>query len=134
MLKMFPTMFPTVYPFSLSLLKLIFPLKMATITIVLRTDRINKKGEAPINFFVVKHRKLTKVATGLMIDPKFWDDKNKRVKGTHKNSGRMNSFLASKLADLNDNVLEQEHFQGALPRSRSRKNFMVKLQQTFLNL
>lgn len=52
---------------------------MATVSIVLRNDVINKKGEAPINFFVIKDRKLTKVSTGILIDPKYWDDKNKRV-------------------------------------------------------
>jgi integrase len=94
---------------------------MATITVVLRTDRINKKGEAPINFFVVKHRKLTKVATGLMINPKQWDEKNKRVKGTHKNSGRMNSFLASKMAELNDSVLESETFSKSITTKQIKK-------------
>lgn len=104
---------------------------MATITTVLRTDRVNKKGEAPINFFVVKHRKLTKVATGLMIDPKFWDDKNKRVKGTHKNSGRMNSFLASKLAELNDNVLEQETFSRSLTTKQIKKKLYGEAPTNF---
>ncbi|MBK6523984.1 MAG: hypothetical protein IPG08_17695 [Sphingobacteriaceae bacterium] len=98
---------------------------MATITVVLRTDRINKKGEAPINFFVVKHRKLTKVATGLMINPKLWDEKNKRVKGTHKNSGRMNSFLASKIAELNDSVLESETFSKSITTKQIKRSFTV---------
>ncbi len=69
---------------------------MATISIVFRNDRINKKGEAPINFFIVKGRKLTKVSTGIMISEKHWDEKNKRVKGTHKNSVHLNKFISPK--------------------------------------
>jgi integrase/recombinase XerD len=87
---------------------------MATVSIVLRTDRINKKGEAPINFFVLKHRKLSKIATGILINPKFWDEKNKRVKGTHKSSGRLNAFLSNKFAELNDSVLENETISKSL--------------------
>lgn len=81
---------------------------MATVSTVLRKDRINKIGEAPINFFVIKDRKLTKVSTGIMVDPKFWDEKNHRIKSSHKNSERLNSFLSNKFTELQDKVFEHE--------------------------
>lgn len=87
---------------------------MATISIVFRNDRINKKGEAPINFFIVKGRKLTKVSTGIMISEKHWDEKNKRVKGTHKNSVHLNKFISHKHTELQDQVLEKETFSKSL--------------------
>ena len=53
---------------------------MSTVSIVLRKDAINKNGEAPINFFVIKNRKLAKIATGIKVDPKFWDEKKNKIK------------------------------------------------------
>lgn len=81
---------------------------MATVSTVLRRDAINKNGEAPINFFVIKDRKLTKVSTGIMIDPKHWDEKKSRIKPSLKNSARLNSFLTNKFTELQDKVFEHE--------------------------
>lgn len=81
---------------------------MATVSTVLRTDRINKDGEAPINFFVIKDRKLTKIATGMKINPAFWNAAKSKVKPGANNSTRLNAFLQKKLTDLQDQILEQE--------------------------
>ena len=66
---------------------------MPSVSTVLRTDKINKKGKAPIAFFIINNRKLTKVATGIMIDPKFWDEGKSKIKKEEKNSAHYNVYL-----------------------------------------
>ncbi len=104
---------------------------MATVSIILRNDVINKKGEAPINFFVIKDRKLTKVSTGILIDPKHWDDKNKRIKAGQKNSARLNSFLTNKFAELQDKVYEHETISKSLTTRQLKEKIYGKTPADF---
>lgn len=104
---------------------------MPTVSIVLRTDRINKKGEAPINFFIIKNRKLTKVSTGIMVNPKFWDANKCRVKRGEKNSGRVNSHLSHKFTELQDHVLEYETSSKSLTSSQLKEKIYGKKPSDF---
>jgi len=81
---------------------------MASVQTVFRKDKINTKGEAPIHFSIIKNRKVTYVTSGIMMPETQWDfDKNK-VKTTHSNSARFNSFISTKFAELQNQVLEFE--------------------------
>lgn len=81
---------------------------MATIAIVFRKDKMNKKGLSPIHFRITKNRKPVYISTGIMVPKENWDEKNQKVKPNHKNSGRINSFLATKQTELYNMVLENE--------------------------
>ncbi len=81
---------------------------MSSLSIVLRYDRINKNNEAPINFFLVKNRKLVKVATGILVKQDFWDKNKCRVKRGHPNANRINAYLSTKYGELQDEVLKHE--------------------------
>lgn len=81
---------------------------MATVTKVLRKDRMNKNGEAPLNFYIIRHRKLSKISTGIKIEPRYWDDKHKMVKPGAANSVRLNRSIAFSYSKLCDEVLDQE--------------------------
>ena len=69
---------------------------MASVSIVFRDDRVNKNGEAPVNFVIIKDRKTTKVSIGVKVGQKFWDDKHKRVKSSHPNAKYLNSLISNK--------------------------------------
>ena len=73
---------------------------MATVSTVFRKDKLNKKGIAPVNFRVIKDRKIYYVTTDLKLTADEWDEKNKKVKPKHKNSVYWNNWLAAKNADL----------------------------------
>ena len=81
---------------------------MASVTTVFRSDKLNKNGEAPIHFRIIKDRKISYISSGIIIPPENWDEKNKRLKSKHPNSERHNSFLANKFSELQDQVLEFE--------------------------
>jgi hypothetical protein len=50
---------------------------MASISIVFRKDKINKKGEAPIHFRIIKDRKVSYIASTISIPEDSWDSAKK---------------------------------------------------------
>ncbi|MEI8047008.1 MAG: site-specific integrase [Bacteroidota bacterium] len=81
---------------------------MATVTVILRTDRINKKGEAPINLCIIKDRKYKKIPTHVKVDPKFWDPKKALIKKGCPNWQRLNKYIYKQKDDLEAGVLDGE--------------------------
>jgi integrase/recombinase XerD len=81
---------------------------MASVTIIYRKEKTNKNGEAPIHLRIIKHRAINYVSTGIRVPQDHWDEKNKRVKSCHKNSGRVNAFISKKFAEAQSLVLEHE--------------------------
>lgn len=81
---------------------------MPSITIVFRKDKLNKKGEAPVHFRIIKDRKIHYISSGIMLLEEHWDFDKIKIKSKHTNSHRLNSFLANKYAELQDQVFEHE--------------------------
>jgi len=81
---------------------------MASVKTVFRKDKVNKNGNAPIHFRIIKNRRISYISSGIMIPVNHWDEKNKRIKGIHPHSGRLNSLLSNRFAELQDHVLELE--------------------------
>ena len=79
---------------------------MATVSIIFRKDKLNKKGQAPVYFRIIKDRKITYISSSILLFENEWDEKNKKVKKSHANSARFNSFLANKFTVLQDQVFE----------------------------
>ena len=103
--------YPIVYPtssFSPYLAVKTKSFHMASVAIIYRKDKLNQKGEAPIHLRIIKDRRINYVTAGIMLPQKFWDVKNNRIKGAFPNSKRLNSFLANKFAELQDQVFEHE--------------------------
>ena len=81
---------------------------MASVSIVYRKDKINKKGLAPIHFRIIKDRKVSNISSGILIPEDSWDAEKQKIKGKHLNSARLNSLITNKFAELQDNVFEYE--------------------------
>src|SRR5437868_3812804 len=95
---------------------------MASVTIVFRKDKLNKKGEAPIHFRIIKNRKPSYISSGVMLSEKYWDEDRKKVKSGFRNSARFNSLLANKFTEIQDTVFEYE----TINKSLSSKNLRDK--------
>ncbi len=104
---------------------------MATVTIVLRKDKINKKGEAPIHFRIIKNRKPSYIASGIMLLPSHWDEKKNRVKSNHKNSARLNSYITNKFTEIQDTVFEHETISKSLTSRNLRDKVFGKKPSDF---
>lgn len=81
---------------------------MTSVTIVYRKDKLNARNEAPIHFRIIKNRKASYIASGIMIPPHQWDEKKNKVKSTYRNSARLNSYLSNKFTEIQDTVLQHE--------------------------
>ena len=56
---------------------------MATVSIIYRKDKLNKKGEAPVHFRIIKDRKVSYISSTIMLPEENWDFKNKKIKEKH---------------------------------------------------
>lgn len=81
---------------------------MATVSIVYRKDKINKKGLGPIHFRIIKDRKVSYIASSILLPEDQWDFKANKIKPKHPNSARLNSFLTNKFTEIQDQVFEHE--------------------------
>jgi site-specific recombinase XerD len=104
-----------------------------SVSIVFRKDKLNKKNEGPINFFIVKNRKLTKVSTGISVPEDAWDFTKNRVKGKHPNSARLNSLLQHKFTELQDSVYEHETHNKSLSSKNLRDLTFGKRPSNFFD-
>ena len=75
---------------------------------VFRKDKMNKKDECPIHFRIIKNRKVSYIASSLMVHIDLWDTEKNKIKSKHPNSARLNSFLSNKFTELQDQVFEHE--------------------------
>lgn len=104
---------------------------MATISIVYRKDKLNKKGEAPIHFRIIKDRKINYISSGIMIPEDNWDAKKNCIKGKHPNSARFNSFISNKFTELQDQVFEHETISKSLTSRQLRDKIYGKKPTDF---
>ena len=50
----------------------------ATVEVVFRKDKINKRDESPLHIRITKNRRVKYIATGYKIQSKFWDHDRKK--------------------------------------------------------
>jgi len=81
---------------------------MASIKLILRQNKLDKAGEAPIYIRVIKDRKTKFISLGLKLNPNEWDEGKQKVKKNHKSSTRLNAFLSQKIADAEGEVADLE--------------------------
>ncbi len=104
---------------------------MATVSVILRNDKIKKNGKAPLHFLIIKDRKKTKITTGLAVEPKFWNEEKGVIKPGATNSGRLNGFLKKKLSVLQDQVLEHETFSRSISSKKLKQEIYGKGPENF---
>ena len=79
---------------------------MASLATILRLDKTNKKGESPVYFRIIKHRKVNCIDSGIKLEEKYWDKRREKIKPNHPNSKRLNSYLSNKYIEMQDKVFE----------------------------
>jgi integrase/recombinase XerD len=105
---------------------------MATVRLILKKDKLNKEGEAPLYIRIIKDRKAKFISLGIKIKPKDWNEKQARVKKSHPNSQRMNNFLAHKIAEAEGIALEMETASKFVSPKSLKESILGKNPQSFL--
>ncbi|MFI5135325.1 MAG: tyrosine-type recombinase/integrase [Chitinophagales bacterium] len=106
---------------------------MASVAVVFRVDKLNQKDEAPIHLRIIKDRKINYVTTGIMVPQKNWDVKMKCIKGKFPNKERLNSFIANKFAELQDQVFEHETISKSLTTRALKEKIYGKKPTNFFS-
>lgn len=81
---------------------------MASVKIVIRTNKRKKNGTCPLAVRITKDRKTRFIFTGQYILEKDWNAEEAKVKKSHPNSTWLNNFLLNRLAEANDIALKEE--------------------------
>ncbi|MCP9290534.1 site-specific integrase [Gracilimonas sediminicola] len=81
---------------------------MASLKVLLRTNKQKKDGTSPLVLRITHNRKSRYIYLGQYLEEKYWDFDNQRVKKSHPNSKRLNNLILKKLSEANDTVLELE--------------------------
>ena len=90
---------------------------MSTSKIVLRTQKTNKQGLAPLCLRITKDRKTQFIFLNYRIHKDDWNPAKMRVRKEHPNSKELNVFIKQKLADAEARSLELETTdQGVRPQ------------------
>ncbi len=71
-------------------------------------SRTNKEGKYPLAIRITKNRKYSLVFLGQAIKKTEWDKNARKVKRNHKNSVRLNAFIAKRVSQINDELLAME--------------------------
>jgi len=104
---------------------------MASVAIVYRKDKLNKKGEAPIHFRIIKDRKISYITSGKMLHQHFWNSEKNCVKTNFKNSLRLNNYLLEKWREINDAVIETETNFKSVTSSQLKESAFGKIPTDF---
>ncbi|HAT66720.1 MAG TPA: recombinase, partial [Flavobacteriaceae bacterium] len=81
---------------------------MSSIKLVLRENKIDKAGEAPLYLRVIKNRKTKFISLSLKLKPNEWDEDKQKVKKNHKTSTRLNAYISQKVADAKGEIADLE--------------------------
>ena len=81
---------------------------MASVKIILRKDKIDKTGDAPLYLRVIKDRRAKFISLSLKLHPNEWDDDKQKVKKNHQNSTRLNAYISKKVADAEGEIADLE--------------------------
>ena len=104
---------------------------MSSVATVFRKDKLNQKGEAPIHFRIIKNRKICYITSGIMVPEVNWDYSKNKIKGKHTNSARLNSFLANKFAELQDQVFEHDTISKSTTTRQLKEKIYGKKPEDF---
>lgn len=105
---------------------------MASLAKILRLDKLNKKGEAPVYFRIIKNRKVRYIASSVRLAPKYWNKNKEVVKGNHPNYKRLNSYLSNKYTELQDKLFEHETISKSLNTAMLKEHILGKAPADFI--
>ena len=106
---------------------------MASVKIILRDERSNSEGKAPLFLRIIQNRKPTYMALGIFLAPKDWNDMEKKVRKSHSNSGIYNKYIAQKVAEAEGTIIEMETQEKKVRGKKIKEEIMGKAPVDFFH-
>ena len=104
---------------------------MASLKLILRTDKIDQTGEAPLFLRIIKDRKTKFLTLGVKLKLSEWDEGKQRIKKNHKNSERMNAFISTKVAEAQGEVADLSRKKKDVTARRLKDAIMGKKPENY---
>jgi integrase len=105
---------------------------MATVKVILRLQKANKKGEAPLYLRITKDRKPQFISLNYRVHPDNWNEETCRARKSHPNSQRLNNFIASKIAEAEGVALKMEEKSETISTSKIKQVVLGKSSESFI--
>lgn len=99
---------------------------MTSITLLLKENKGNTKGEYPIYIRLIKGRKTRFISLGIKVHPNLWNAEKLRVKSQFPNSGRVNAYLGKKLAEAESIAVSMETNADFINCKKVKENILGK--------
>lgn len=115
--------YPNVYPKKI---------KMSSIKIVLRKDKMNKNGTHPIHFRIISNRKIKYIASTISVKMEQWNEEEGKVIKI-QNAARINAYLTTKFGDLQNKVLDVETTQLSVTQKELKEKIYGKKPVNFFS-
>lgn len=106
---------------------------MATVKLLLKMDKLNDDGLAPLYIRIIKNRKTKYISLGQYIKPEHWNVKDSSVKKGHPNSARLNAFLKTKIAEATNVALELETKSKNVNTEEIKEKILGKASSSFFD-
>lgn len=106
-------------------------MQMATVKVLLKENKKNKRDEYPIYIRITKDRRTKFISTGKYIIKDHWNEKIRRVRKSHPNSARLNAYIAQKVAEAEGVALELETKSRSVSSGRIKERIMGKSTMDF---
>lgn len=104
---------------------------MASIKLILRSDKVDQTGEAPLFLRIIKDRKTKFISLGLKFKLTEWDEEKQRVKKNHSNSARMNAFISNKVAEAEGEVADLQRKHKGVSTGKLKAAIMGKKPENY---
>lgn len=104
---------------------------MATTKVILKKEKVNANGEAPLYIRITKDRKSNFISLGYKIKEKDWNEAQSIVKKSHPNSAWLNNYITTKLAEVQNNALEQEKQSDFIPAKTIKQAVLGQTSANF---
>lgn len=105
---------------------------MASITLLLKENKENQQGEKPIYLRIIKGRKAKFISLGYKVHPDLWDESKQRVKKGYQNSGRVNAFLAKKVAEAEGIAVTMETNKKFISSKKIKEGILGGTPESFI--
>jgi integrase/recombinase XerD len=106
---------------------------MASLTIILKANKANEKGEMPLYIRVIKGRKTKFISLGIKVHPNCWDEKKLQVKGKIPNSAKINHLISTRLSEMQGITLELETKEKYVSADKIKKTVTGKDTVSFID-
>ena len=108
---------------------------MISTKLILREDKANNRGEAPIYLRITKNRKHAYLATGMKVEIRFWDEGRCKLKSIYQNANAANALLRSHIFKAESFALELEPFRACSiePTACTERPWTVRPVEFVLN-